>query len=109
MLQRKAGEHYQNLPDEEKTRNCAYARNRYRKLFTENEFSQEEENRKPQYPGIYITTFLKKKKDKKHEYACEKHRNFSKKEKDKKRQYACKRHRYLSKKLPLLWKYKKDI
>ena len=36
MLQRKADENYQNLPEEEKNKKRVYASNGYRKIFIEN-------------------------------------------------------------------------
>ena len=45
MLQRKALENYQNLPEEEKTKKSEYASNRYRRLFIENELSEKKKRK----------------------------------------------------------------
>ena len=45
MLQRKALENYQNLPEEEKTKKSENASNRYRRLFIENELSEKKKRK----------------------------------------------------------------
>ena len=45
MLQRKAHENYQNLPEEEKTKKSENASNRYRRLFIENELSEKKKRK----------------------------------------------------------------
>ena len=60
MLHRKASKNYQNLSEEQK-KTRYYADNRYRKLFIENEFREEEKTKSANKYSIYLIIFLKKK------------------------------------------------
>ena len=53
MLQRKAHENYQNLPEEEKTKKSEYASNRYRRLFIENELSEKKKGKRQYARDVY--------------------------------------------------------
>ena len=53
MLQRKALENYQNLPEEEKTKKSEYASNRYRRLFIENELSEKKKGKRQYARDVY--------------------------------------------------------
>ena len=63
MLQRKALENYQNLPEEEKTKKSEYASNRYRRLFIENELSEKKKenvNMHVMYTIIFLEKIMQK-------------------------------------------------
>ena len=60
MLQRKAHENYQNLPEEEKTKKSEYASNRYRRLFIENELSEKKKKENVNMHVMYTIIFLEK-------------------------------------------------
>ena len=60
MLQRKALENYQNLPEEEKTKKSEYASNRYRRLFIENELSEKKKKENVNMHVMYTIIFLEK-------------------------------------------------
>ena len=59
ILQRETDENYQNLPEKERNKKRKYNHNPYRKLFMENELSEEEKKR--QYARNLYKIFLKKK------------------------------------------------
>ena len=99
MLQRKAHENYQNLPEEEKNKKRVYASNGYRKIFIENQFSEEENNEKHQYERNLHNKLSKVKKTKGVNIRVKNKEPFSKKKKDKQHQYAREQHRNLPKKL----------
>ena len=77
MFQRKTRKNYQNLPEGERSKKREYNHNRYRKLFVENELSEEE---------------------KKRQYACNLYNDLPK-EKIKRCQYGRERYRIILKKL----------
>ena len=58
-------------------RNHQYVWQQYRKIFIENERSEEEKTENVNIHATYIIIFLKKKPDKSREYACEKYQNLS--------------------------------
>ena len=70
MLQSKARENYQNLSKEEKNKKHRYTRNPNRKLFIENELSEEEKKR--QYALNLYNNLSKGKKGQNRSYAHEK-------------------------------------
>lgn len=68
----------------EKYRQCEYTCFQYKKLFIENEHSEEEKNRKRQSFSKKYRTLSEEKKHKKCEYALEKNRGLFKEQKEKK-------------------------
>ena len=60
MLQRKALENYQNLPEEEKTKKSENASNRYRRRYIENELSEKKKKENVNMHAMYTIIFLEK-------------------------------------------------